>query len=70
MDMLKISSTFMKGILNKVLTKMIQKKLGYNIDILINDVNVEVTDGKVHLHLDVDGEMNKEEFNKIMKSII
>lgn len=70
MDMLKISSKFMKGVLNLCLSKMIQKKLGYNIDILINDLNMEVRDGKVYLHVDANGEIKEEEFTKIMKSII
>ena len=70
MDMLKISSTFLKGILNKVLAKVIKKQLGYDVNILINDLNIEVNEGKVHLHLNVDGEMDKEEFSKLMKTII
>lgn len=69
MDMLKISSAFMKGVLNLCLSKMIQKKLGYKIDILVNELEFTTVDGKVHLHMDVDGEMDNEEFRRIMKSI-
>lgn len=70
MDELKIKSTFMKGILNKVLSKMIQKKLGYKVDIRIEDLDIKIINEKACLHANIEAEIDKAEFAQIMKTII
>ena len=55
MDELKIKSGFMRGVVSKLVEKAIHKKFGYKVDIQINDVDVVVTDGKAHIHLNADG---------------
>lgn len=71
MDLLKIklSTKFMKGLVAKIVSKRIYKKLGYKVDIQLNDVQIDVIDGDVQIHLDVDGKMNKTEFSRIMERI-
>lgn len=71
MDLLKIklSTKFMKGLVAKIISKRIYKQLGYKIDIQLNDVQIDVVDGDVQIHLDVDGKMNKTEFIRIMERI-
>lgn len=71
MDLLKIklSTKFMKGLVAKIISKRIYKKLGYKVDIQLNDVQIDVVDGDVQIHLDVDGKMNKTEFSRIMERI-
>lgn len=66
---LKLTTNFMRGILAKIIAKAIQKKLGCNIDILVNQISVTAVDGKVHLHADVDAETTNENFMKVIKSI-
>lgn len=66
---LKLSTKFMKGIVAKVISKKIYKQLGYKIDIQLNDVQIDVVDGDVKFHIDVDGRMNKTEFSRLMESI-
>ena len=66
---LNLTSKFMKGIVTKILATVIRKKLGYKIDIQLNDVIVVARDGKVHIHADVDAETTDEEFAKIIKSV-
>ena len=70
MDELKIAinSAFMKRIIKTVLSKMIEKKLGYKIDIQINEIKADVTGGVVKLHLDMDGQMTADELSKLLKS--
>ena len=70
MDELKIAinSAFMKRIIKTVLSKAIEKKLGYKIDIQINEIKADVTGGVVKLHLDMDGQMTTEELSKLLKS--
>lgn len=69
MDSMKIESKFMTGVISKLVNVALRKKLGYDIDIQLNEVNTTVTDGKTHVHLDVDAEVSKEELVKILKSI-
>lgn len=70
MDELKIAinSAFMKRIVKTVLSKVIEKKLGYKIDIQINEIKADVTGGVVKLHLDMDGQIATDELSKLLKS--
>lgn len=72
MDEMKLNLTtkFMKGMVTKIIASIIRKKLGFNIDIQLNNVTIEATDGKVYLHANVDAETTNEEFTKIVKSIM
>lgn len=69
MLMLKLSTKFMKGIVAKIISKKVYKKLGYKIDIQLNDVQVDVINGDIKLHIDVDAKMNKTEFERLMEEI-
>lgn len=66
---LKLSTKFMRGIVTKLISKAIYKKYGYDIDILLNEIEIKNEDGKVHLHMNVDAEVNNDDFKKIIKSI-
>ena len=70
MDELKIAinSAFMKRIVKTVLSKMIEKKLGYKIDIQINEIKADVGRGIVNLHLDIDGQTTIDELSNLLKS--
>lgn len=69
MDEMKIVSKFTRGIVSKILKTVIHKKTGYDVDIQLNEITTTISDGKTHLHLDVDAELNKEELMNILKSI-
>ena len=69
MDEMRIVSKFTRGIISKAIKMIIRKKTGYNIDIQLNEAVSTVSDGKTHLHLDVDAELNKDELMNILKSI-
>ena len=66
---LKLSTKFMKGIIANLVSKAIAKKVGYNIDILLNEIEVKNENGKIHLHIDADAEVENSEFVKMLKSI-
>lgn len=70
MDELKLmlSSRFMKGIVTKIISKAIYKKSGYQVDIQINEIKAEISDGKVRIHIDADGEMKSSDLVEILKS--
>ena len=66
---LKISTKFMKGIIAKIVSKKIYKQFGYKVDIQLNDIQLDIIDGDVKIHVDVDGKMNKTEFSRLMGKI-
>lgn len=69
MDEMKIGSKFTTSIISKLVGMAIRKKFGYEVELKLNEVNATVIDGKTHVHLDVDAELDKEELMKILKSI-
>ena len=64
---MKIGTTFMKRLIANVIKKVIRKKLGYEIDIQLNEISVTFDGGKAIAHLNADAEMSKEELTKIIK---
>lgn len=64
---MKLSTKFMKGIVSKLISMTIQKKTGYKVNIQLNDLDIKIIDGEAHIHADVDGTINKDEFMKIIK---
>lgn len=70
MDELKLilSTKFMRGIVTKIIAKAILKKTGYQVDIDLNEISVEVVDGKAHLHVNADAAINTNDLLDIVKS--
>lgn len=69
MDEMKIVSKFTTNMISKLVKMVLRKKLGYDIDIQLNEIKTTIADGKTHVHLDVDAELEKEELVKILKKI-
>lgn len=65
---LKLSTKFMRGMVSKLISKAVYKKLGYKVDIQLNDMNVEFIDGETSIHADVDLRLDKKEFTKLIQS--
>ena len=66
---LKLSTKFMRGMVANLISKALNKKLGYNIDILLNEIEVKNENGKILIHVDADAEVDNSEFVKILKSV-
>lgn len=69
MDEMKIVSKFTTNMISKLVKKVLRKKTGYNIDIRLNGITAGINDGRTHIHLDVDAELEKDELTKILKSV-
>ena len=69
MFMLKLSTKFTKGIVAKIISRNVYKKLGYKVDIQLNDVRIDTVNGDVKLHIDADAKMNKTEFDRLMEKL-
>lgn len=69
MDEMKISSKLMKNLIAKLVKRAVKKKVGYEIDIQLNELTATVIDGTAHVHLSVDAELDKDELTKILGTI-
>lgn len=66
---LSLSTKFMRGLIAKIIRKMIFKQVGYQVEINLNELEVSYIDGKAHVHTSVDLSMENEEFMKLIKSV-
>lgn len=69
MDELKIASKIMTKIISKGIAMAIKKKLGYNVDIQVHEIRATVNDGKAHIYLNAEGDVDINEFKKFTKII-
>lgn len=66
---IKLSTNFMRKIVSILLSKVLFNKLGYKIDIQLNEIEAKTENETIQLHINVDAKMDKDEFIKIVKSI-
>lgn len=64
---IKISTKFMRGIVAKIASKIIASKLSIKADIQLNGISVEKINDKIHLHLDVDADIDEKDLLKITR---
>lgn len=69
MDELKITSKIMTKIISKGIAMAIKKKLGYNVDIQVHEIRATVNNGKAHVYLNAEGDVDINEFKKFTKVI-
>lgn len=66
---LKLSTNFMRKMVSKMISRFIYKKLGYKVNIQLQDLDIWVIDGDTNIKLNVEASLKSDEFNKITKSI-
>lgn len=66
---LKIGSNFLKGMISKIITKTLVKKLGYKVDVKIEDLDAEIDGSDVKLNISVGANMKYSELTKILNGI-
>lgn len=66
---LKLSTGIMRSIATKLLSKLVYEKLGYKINVELNEVAITTMEGKVCLHLDANADMSSSEFAKLVKTV-
>lgn len=69
-DELSIKTDFMKGILSKVINKVLKKKSGCDIAVQVNELSMDDKNKKVHVHLSVDAEMSMGDLEKLLNHIV
>lgn len=67
MDCMKIESEFMTGLISGLVTRILKKKAGYDIDIRLNGIRISVDEsGNVRAHISADADIPKTELTKIL----
>lgn len=69
MDEMRLESKFTTMTASKFAKKMVRDKLGYDVDIRLNRLRTTVMEDKMHVELNVDLELTKEELDRLLKSI-
>ena len=69
MDEMRLESKFTTVIASKLAAKLVRDKLGYDVDIRLNRLRTTVLEDKMHVELNVDLELTKEELDKLLKSV-
>lgn len=69
MDHMVIRTKFMKNLIAKIMRRTLRKKLGYEMEFDISDLEVTFDDGtgKAVVHLNANATMDKEELKKLIK---
>lgn len=64
---LKLSTKIMRGLVAKIVEKVISKKLGLDINLDLKEIEIDTIGDRVHLHVNVDGDLAKDDFINILK---
>ena len=54
--------------MSKIITKILKQKLGYNAELKLNAIKINLDDEQAHIHLDVDVDISKEELLRIIST--
>lgn len=62
----KLYTNFVKMIVSKVLAKAIAKKIGYNVQIHINELELDEHLGEIKLTVNAEAKMSTDDFLKVV----
>ena len=66
---LRIPTKTLRRLCSKLVSKIIYREYACEADVQINHIEVEIIDGKIHTHCDVEFEMTKEELKHLIQVI-
>lgn len=66
---LKLGSNLMKGIISKIITNFIVKKLGYKIDVKIEGFDAELDGCDVKINANISANMKYSELTKLISGL-
>lgn len=66
MDIMKIESKFMTGLVGKIIKKVVSSKLGYDVDVIINTIQVKIDDDMANAHVDMIARMPKQALSDLV----
>ena len=66
---LKLSSSFMRSVVSKLIAKSIYKKYGYKVTVRLDDLDIWSIDGDTSIKVNAELKMNSNEFKKLIKDL-
>lgn len=71
MDEMRIETGFMQGILARIVTKAMSKKIGVNLNLNFNDpISVKFDGEQAVIHLNVNAELSKQDLARLVKDLV
>ena len=69
MDIMKIKTKFMRGIIAKLISMTVYKKFGYKIDVNLEDIDIQIDEANAHVHINADVDMKVDDLKTFTKFI-
>lgn len=70
MDIMKIESKFMTGLIGKVIERLLRKKTGRDVKVQLNELGVQnITDDVISAKINLEVRMSKEELSELLESL-
>ena len=66
---MRIANGLTRNAISKLVTAILRKRTEYDVEILINEMNVSLSDGRAHVHMNVYGDISQEDLAKVIKKI-
>ena len=66
---MRLGSSFMKGIVSKLIARSIYKKYGYKVTVRLDDLDIWSIDGDTSIKVNAELKMNSKEFKQLMKDL-
>lgn len=70
MDEMIIRSKFMRGLLSRVVSKELRKKLGCDVKIHVDFLQIHTEDKTAKVRLDISGEIGTDDLSKLISNIL
>jgi len=71
MDEMRIETGFMQGILARIVTKAMSKKIGVNLNLNFNDpISVQFDGEQAVIHLNVNAKLSKQDLARLVKDLV
>lgn len=67
-DEMIIKTEFTRNMISGLISKILKKKIGYNVGIQINEIDVANKSDKLHVHLSVDAEISVHDLEELLKN--
>lgn len=69
MDIMKIESKFMTGLIGKMIERLLRKKTGRDVKVQLNELGVQnITDDVISAKINLEVRMSKKELSKLLES--
>lgn len=65
----KLSTKFMRGIVSKLISRLIYKKTGYKVNIQLNGLDISIINGETCVNANVEAKLSSDEFMELIKTV-